>query len=496
MARVKHYVNLHRNALFVERGIDSIDRMGPGVFFKAKFKNPDALPVTFRTVLVSETSPYTDAEKNRNMWYRLQEPIGLDVNEGDEMEANSAALLPPSGGAVYKIQARAGDKTVDTTDELETWRRLFFQIFYMKDATHTITVPNLQPTIDYYKTLFVEFLDQPAGAKADIPFLEYALSEDLFRLVKPKYTVRDREPWVLALVFSNALPQLVEIKIGAKPYLGNVALPSRLSGNDELVYELPEGKYAWFGLNPGHDAANGGKGSWLRSDGIISVDGKNVVIPKNDIVLDTTHSYRNGHGFNRLKIRLPESARNQNIIFSKDAKLTVTLWVLNGFSGGFARRDENMLTVGGRSWWNPSEDTPDEKLQVLNHELGHKLGMVPKGGRLLGAQNELDAPDKLYGDIDEIYEPQNPSVALKNQIAAGNNAKGHRGAHCERGASATQKDATWKWSGTPECTMFGATGTRSARTPQKFCSVCAKLVIRQNLDPADPAAAVSFKSPF
>lgn len=53
---------------------------------------------------------------------------------------------------------------------------------------------------------------------------------------------------------------------------------------------------------------------------------------------------------------------------------------------------------------------------------------------------------------------------------------------------------TVKWTGTPECTMFGATSTETAGTPQKFCSVCEQLVVRQNLDPADPQGLPGFKS--
>ena len=496
MAKLKHYVNLWQKDLFVERGIDSLDRIGPAVFLRAKFKNPDALPVSFRAVLVSEVSPYTDAEKKRNIWYKLQEPIGLEVNEGEEMNATCAALLPPSGGAVYKIEARAGDKTVQSTDEIETWRRLFFQIFYMKDAKEEVKVPNLKETYDYYKSLFVELLDIPENKTAPIPYLENATATDLLRLVRPKYTSFLREPWVLALVFSNALPGFAELEIGAEPYPGNVDLPSRLSGNDELSYKLPEGIYAWWRMNPAHDAQNGGKGVWLRGDGIITVDGKDIVIPKDSITLDASHSNPPGKGFNWLKVKLPEAARSHNLIFSKSAKLTLTLWVADGFSGGFAVGDQNLLAVSRTSWWHDKkkEDTDIEKLTVLNHEFGHKLGMVPKGGRRFGGLYELDAPDKLYGDLDLMYAGRNPSKALKDELKRTNNSKGHKGAHCERGATGKKDGDVWKWTGTPECAMFGATSTADKASPMVFCGPCAARMIRQNLDPADPLGVLSFKS--
>ena len=494
MAKLKQYVNLPQISLFVERGIASLDRLGP-VHFKANFKMDDPMLAQFRTVLVSEVSPYTESEKKRNRWYKLQEPVGMQVSEGKEMVSGTTAQLPPSGGAVYKIEARAGEKTVESTDEIETWRRLFFQVLRMKDASDPkkdVKVPNLRDALDYYKTLFVELLDVPEGVQTEIPYLENATSDDLIRLVKPKYTVKDREPWVLALVFSNALPSLNVIEIGVD-VPGNVELPGRLWGNAELVFPLPKGKYAWWGVNPEHDAKNGGKGIWLRDDGEITVDGKTFVIPKSSIEIDTSNSVKPGAGFNRLKITLPEAARNQNRVLSKDAKLKLTLWVVSGFSGGFALVGQNLLTVSRTAWWR-DEDTDDEKLQVLNHELGHKLGMVPKGGHLFGGQCELDAPDKLYGDLDLVYAGPKPDQTLKNWLKYNNNAKGHCGAHCERGTKGVRTADGWVWSGKPQCTMFGATSIEDAHSPQKFCEVCAKLVIRQNLDPAHPDAVLSFKS--
>jgi hypothetical protein len=366
----------------------------------------------------------------------------------------------------------------------------------MKDASDPkkdVKVPNLRDTLDYYKTLFVELLDVPEGVQTEIPYLENATSDDLIRLVKPKYTVKDREPWVLALVFSNALPSYKELEIGMASSAGWVSLPSRLWGNEKLVFDLPKDKYAWWGMNASDDAENGGKGIWLRGDGTLTVDGKDITIPGASITLDTSHSCRAGRGFNRLQISLPEAARNQNRVFGKDAHLTLTVLVVAGFAGGFALRDQNLLTVSRTAWWG-DDDTQAEKLQVLNHELGHKLGMVPKGGRKFGGPNELDAPDKLYGDVDLIYAGPKPTQDVKDYVRSHNNAKGHRGAHCERGARGAKQGDDWRWTGKPECTMFGATSTADAVSPQKFCPVCARLVTRQNLNPADSDAVLSFKS--
>ena len=471
MAKIKQWVNLDRIALFVERGIDSIDRLGP-VFFDAKFKNEDALPVQLKVTTVSETSPYSAAEKDRNARFILLEPIGLDVSEGTDVQLRCVAFLPPAGGAVYKVEAKAGDAVKAASDEIEAWRRLYFQVFHM----HGVTVPDLKPTFDYYKTLFLELVDVPAGAAVEILSVQNADTNDLVASVKPKYTVADREPFVLALVFSRALPRMTPFEIGADPNSGHVSLPSRLSGNSTLSFDLHDNKFLWWRMNSIHDAMNGGQGIWLQSDVTLTVGTQTFTIPKSAVSIDLGQTFRAGQGFNRIKIELPEGARNRNIFSAKDASVRLDLVIVEGFSGGFAVLGTNLLTVASNSWWRTSNVPDDQRIQVLNHEFGHKLGMVPKGGRPLGSENELDAPDKLYGDIDPIYGTI--TAALQSQ----QNGKGHHGAHCERGATGRKEGAVWKWTGTPACTMFGATSTDDAWTPPKFCGPCSKLVIRQDLD--------------
>jgi hypothetical protein len=388
------------------------------------------------------------------------------------VQLRCVCFLPPAGGAVYKVEAKAGDAVKAASDEIETWRRLYFQVFHM----HGVTVPDLKPTFDYYKTLFLELVDVPAGAAVEILSVQNADTNDLVESVKPKYTVADLEPFVMALVFSRALPQIGQLRVGMDTGSGNVSLPSRISGNSTLSFDLPHDTYLWWRMNSIHDAMNGGKGIWLQSDVTLTVGTHTFTVPKSDVSIDPSQTLRAGQGYNRIKIVVPEAARNQNIFFGKDAKLRMKLSTVDGFSGGFAVLRHNLLTVANNSWWRSTDVPDDRRLQVLNHEFGHKLGMVPKGGRPLGSSNELDAPDKLYGDIDPIYGTI--TTALQPQL----NGKGHHGAHCERGATAHKEGSVWKWTGTPACTMFGATSTDDAWTPSKFCGPCSKLVVRQDLD--------------
>ena len=119
------------------------------------------------------------------------------------------------------------------------------------------------------------------------------------------------------------------------------------------------------------------------------------------------------------------------------------------------------ITVAKIGWWEENNDT--KRLQILNHEMGHKLGMVQDGtGR------RLDPPPTLYGNI-------------RNGPKANN--KDHQGPHCEKGANY----AGGQWTGTPGCVMFGATACRDAAgnvalSPSTYCGPCEKIVRKLDLD--------------
>jgi hypothetical protein len=126
----------------------------------------------------------------------------------------------------------------------------------------------LKDTLDYYeKKLFVELLEVPKGVRTEIPYLENATADDLIRLVKPKYTVKDREPWVLALVFSNALPALNVIEIGVD-VSGKVDLPGRMWGNAELVFELRRRERRQGHLAPRRRKAHSGRQGLRDPEGL------------------------------------------------------------------------------------------------------------------------------------------------------------------------------------------------------------------------------------
>jgi hypothetical protein len=84
------------------------------------------------------------------------------------------------------------------------------------------------------------------------------------------------------------------------------------------------------------------------------------------------------------------------------------------------------------------------------------------------------------------------SAAMKNTLPnshpnlygdiRGTNDQDHQGPHCSKGAAwDSTKPRGQRWSGSPGCTMFGATGIGANKAPEGFCSDCSKLVRKLDL---------------
>jgi hypothetical protein len=147
---------------------------------------------------------------------------------------------------------------------------------------------------------------------------------------------------------------------------------------------------------------------------------------------------------------------------------------VDGFSGGFAYNGINLLAICTKSWW---DDNTAGAVQIVIHEVGHKVGMVAHGDKpaygstpeeisdSAARKNTLpNSPPKLYGDV------------------RGTNDQEHMGPHCAKGATFdATKPVGEGWSGSPGCTMFGADAIGANSAPEGFCSDCSKVVRKLDL---------------
>lgn len=458
------WVNLERDNKFVEDEVTSIERLGQ-VRFEVTFKKEKAARFRVRVESVATPSTYTATEKARNQNFRVRY-TKTQTNAGrKKAKITEDIFLTAAGGNKFKLQAKFKGKTKETR-VIETRRKLYYQPIAMAG----IAVPGMGPTESYYEGLFL--LLKNKGGAGSIPFRTNVRVDDwtsgrlaLIQAAKAAYTLDNYKPWAFAAVFVNMIASRQE-----KEYLPAVApthtIGARVTnwGGAVITFTLPANDYLWWELEPTDDASNGGKGAWLVTNSckFVETDGTENDIPDANVTIDTTVKRTALGGYNTLKITIPSHVRN--FWSQKSGSIWIKLRVVRGFAGGYSEPSINIITVAKRGWWD--ENTDPERLQVLNHEMGHKFGMVPEG---LGAQ--LDAGAHLYGGT------LNPAA----------NQRGHQGPHCDNGAAYTAGGSP-DWDGSPACVMFGANACYSSATggwvaaPSTFCGDCEPQVKKLDLN--------------
>jgi hypothetical protein len=314
-------------------------------------------------------------------------------------------------------------------------------------------------TMAFTKTLY---RDSGSGADNYVDFIKDA---------KAAWSLQARMPYAFMLVWVNYIAAMAEKEV---TQVVDAALPSKAwtwswSG---LSFEFEVGAWLWHGLIDDHDTAQHwlvsidswfkeGTGAWVR-----------VPIPKAQVTLVGDKRFEFG-GYHKVKVDLsPEDlAGVRNRFTGRKGKLgfRMKFRVTGGWTNGFSFNGVNMITVAAKALWKTQTDAV--KAYTLNHELGHKLGMVADGtGR------SPDPPPKLYGQT-----TTGPSA----------NNKGHQGPHCEEGASYDASKGTW--SGSPGCVMFGADGTSDGGTyhaaPPTYCASCKPIVRKLDLSAGMPGFA-------
>ena len=499
MATIKHWVNLKRqNQNYI--GTDDIDSEEQLEFrlFECEFKKAKASSLKVKIIPVNgKCIKYENDEKNRNKAFRLRK-LGITVShgEGKKVKLSRQVYFPAAGSSQYKISAHYKKKTVESEKILEIWRRVYYQVFSMKGAA----IAPLNDFKNAFEKYHIEMVEMESTAGKDKikshntifdPASGIAGRENesiVLRDARRKYKIKEYEPNAVAAIFVHSIATYNE----HEPVIPTSEVPSKIKnifGVEKKVYEVPllgqfgEDLYLWKDLAAKEDKKN----RWLMSVALVDEDGKEYDLKKSSIEIDESSFIISNegkkYGFNKIKVEVdPKDVgawfRSKNIFIQLKVK------VVQGFSGGYSLGDKNAVFVASKAWWDPNNSTPDELLYILNHEMGHKIGMVaagdsaspgllPNGHRAFAwiDKKSPNAPPKIYG---QYYEG-----ALANN-------QGHQGPHCEKGATYNTADNTW--SGTPECVMFGATGMTDTTTglykasPSTFCDECGKVIFKLNLD--------------
>lgn len=450
---------------------------------RAKFKK-DTL-VTYKWKIVrTDGVKYTKAERKRNRRFRLFKGGARTNQNKTELRSTQDFHLPAAGGNKYRAVAIC-NKTEVKSREIEVRRRLWFHVMHMAGVKPLSIKKTLEDTfwkpakklyieskelggkpskIDYQKTLWT-VSDSDPNFKFQSPTWTKNKSND----AKFRKAARDawkkvngdaKAPYAYGLAFVNYIVDSTEATHTEEV---DFDVPSRLTkwkwGGDVIEVEL--GELLWWDLVPEDDKVHG----WFVKGRIIFIEegGKSSaridLDPKN--VRPAGPDYGAYGGKTRVKIRLKDEDIERNFFTKKKGRwfLKMTVRTAGGWSGGFAYTYIPLIAIATRSFFDDIDE--DSQLATVMHEVGHKIGLAATG--------DGPVPDKtadLYG------HPKGKG-----------DDRGHWGPHCANGAGWDGK----KWSGTPNCVMWGANGyydkaaKKFVKRKSTFCPNCEKIIRKLDL---------------
>lgn len=477
---VVQWVNLTKDEIYTQDSdIDSVDRCGE-LSIKMSFEKSD-VPTTYQVELKpfgSDNVTYSAAEESRNTNFKMPLTVSGTATE-QEVTLCSAIKLPAAGGNKYKLEAKDGNGNVVESLDIETKRKMYYQFMSMDDTNGSVTSYALTKLETHCEKNSIKL--NKKGSDKKIPFHKNVCTNDS---ANGMYTHRlfgadiksacDLDPKHLrygcAAVLSNYIAKILRNQTTLHATTIGTTNPEFTITNASISVSVDSDHLLWHGFDDLQDATK----YWFVC-GEIYYDDLNdpsaflsATISRSDI--DITGSKQGTYGgYNQLEIAITPDI--QAIISKTRGLITVSLDLnlTKGFSGGFSWNPGGMpfITCATKSLW---KDIPQSRsTYIWNHEIGHRFGMVAHGDKDHSATNSKfrkkpklpDAPPTLYGEN------------------RGVNDKSHSGPHCEEGVTYTQ--ATKRWSGTPGCVMFGATGTSSARSPEDYCSNCEVIVKKLDL---------------
>lgn len=499
MAIIKHWVNLSRsNTNYVgSEDIDSIEQLEYRLF-ECEFKKAKGAFFKVKIIAVNgKEVKYKKDEKNRNKNFRLRK-LGSTASTGEKkkIKLSRQVFFPAAGGSQYKIEAKYKKKTVESKNTIEIWRRIFYQVMSMSG----VPIASLTKFNETFKKYFIDMKEEsPSVGKNKLidhntiydpsSSIRGSSNEDkVLSSAKKYYKIGKYQPNAAVALFVKNIATYNEKKIRT-PEAEAPSVLDEIFGEIRKVYQVDltdsfgNPMYLWKDIMNTLDTKN----YWFVSGFIVKESGDRIKIDSDAVTIDESVFLRQvgskKFGFNRIKIEVDPEIIGAWIDKQK-VFIEVSVRVVEGFSGGYSLGGKNAVFIATKAWWDPNDTSSDELLYILNHEIGHKIGMVAAGDSADPGRKSNGQP--YFAWINK-KSPNGPST-LYGQYYEGplENNQGHQGPHCEKGA--TYKASQNTWSGTPGCVMFGATGMMDTNTntykpsTAKFCTECGKVVQKLDLN--------------
>ncbi|MCA9727305.1 MAG: hypothetical protein KC729_06445 [Candidatus Eisenbacteria bacterium] len=451
---LEQWVNLPKDDEFKDSDTKSKLRMG-AVTVKVSFKKASFQIFRVRAILQDADPEYSPSEQGRNANFKMRtSPLISNWGQAN-VDVETEVPLLAAGGCKYTFEAMSATKVVSCSTEVVARRKLWYQAMAMKGVAmgggcDKMEAEFWKPDKNYYIKI------ERVGGRTNLPFKKTVDASDgdqknaIYNDMGSNYQMKKKDPYAFAIAFLN---YVARSEIITEPGHTTSFQPGKFSG--DVSWTVTTSKYLWCDLDDADDTNK----SWFRSGTLrylySTPDGTkytSLALSKSMVEVGSGKDFAEG-GRKKIKIKIPKSFVDTCKTKGSTGTLRVSfrLRVVKKFLGGFSAGSLNAVIMATKAWWAPKN--VEALAPTIVHEVGHKVGMTARGTGLYP-----DTHGKHY------------------------TGQGHQGNHCSKGAT---YNAASGWSGTPGCTMFGATSIGSKKAPIEFCDLCEPHI--QKLDLAKDA---------
>jgi len=448
-ADADQFVNLDRAQKWVDNNkVKTLGRLGYKPKLYVEFDLPGISTFKIKIIPNGANITYSDEEKGRNPRFKFLEEKEYQT-ESDGKLVISDAFLDVCGGNDYYFSCTDSEGTSLQTPILTVKRKLFIQEIKMKGTAGASAASNINTTVAEYEKQGFDIDTLGSEEMVSMENIDVSDSDTYKSNVSKAYKKspgKKKEPFTLTIGYTSHLAvktegreitkKNVEVGPGKPPVVINIAGPGKTN-------PAVSPKYLWQDIVTGE--------SWYedcyfqQQGGLKGFFNWKDSIPKESCTAVAVNS-ANPSMSSKVSIDVTSLAKG------KKGKIVLKLSWVDRMRAGLSFGGNNLICICTKAWWRSSNSTKQN--QVIIHEMGHKIGLVPDGTG--------SSTDK----IDTFYD----------------SSKGHVGTHCHHGVAAGQTrydDAAS--SSSSDCVMYGSTNGHSA-----FCEHCAPAAKKEDISAGWP----------
>lgn len=352
---VEQFVNILKQDMFTKDNDGlTLDRCGRTIKIEVTFEKAN-MPIGYKvkvTPVGNDNATYTKKEQKQNPNFKMTRGTA-GASDEKTVIIEDTIQLPAAGGNKYKIEAKdAKGNVVQTPIEIETRRKLYYQVIKMQGMQATVSILTDHLEKEFWESAkhYIKLVQIPSkGDISGFPNFDEHQQNQIPSLAKNQYS-RERDPFCFAIILTDQLAASGESDIS-----GAVTVNSRAPNE---TFQVPNSGFLWLDLDP----PNSAESRWYLGGRFVETStGRTYPIPSGAVapigktaVSVNTSSLPNGSvGIIELKVKVVDRFRT-------------------GLSFG-----KNVICVATRAGWQQRAN--DDMKSTLVHEAGHKIGMVPDG---------------------------------------------------------------------------------------------------------------------